>query len=216
MEQGIVHQSSAAKLERVKVPRTQIAIPSRVEFGNIIEWLDRLKHCEAARMVELLGYTGLRLHEAACLQWEDIDFKRSAFVVTGGERGTKNRESRHVPLFPAFLGLLGRIPQVIGKSKILIYGSCRKTLAAACQALKLPSYTHHDFRHFFVSNAIEEGVDFKTIAAWVGHKDGGMLVASTYGHLRSEHSGVMAKRMDFTVYGQLPWATKTRPIQKTQ
>ena len=49
-------------------------------------------------------------------------------------------------------------------------------------------------RHYFVSNAIEAGVDFKTIAAWVGHKDGGLLVAKTYGHLRDTHSFEMAKR----------------------
>jgi hypothetical protein len=36
-------------------------------------------------------------------------------------------------------------------------------------------------RHYFVSNAIEAGVDFKTIAVWVRHKDGGLLVAKTYG-----------------------------------
>jgi len=32
-------------------------------------------------------------------------------------------------------------------------------------------------RHFFCSNAIEIGVDFKTIAYWLGHTDGGVLVA---------------------------------------
>jgi len=47
---------------------------------------------------------------------------------------------------------------------------------------------------FFVSNAIEAGVDFKTIAAWVGHKDGGLLVAKTYGHLRDTHSFEMAQK----------------------
>jgi hypothetical protein len=32
-------------------------------------------------------------------------------------------------------------------------------------------------RHF------EAGVDFKVIVGWIGHKDGGVLVAKTYGHL---------------------------------
>jgi len=69
-------------------------------------------------------------------------------------------------------------------------------------SLPLPIYSHHDFRHFFVSNAIEEGIDFKTIAAWVGHQDGGLLVARTYGHLRPIHSENMAQRMTFTAAGQ--------------
>ena len=48
-------------------------------------------------------------------------------------------------------------------------------------------------RHFFVSNAIEVGVDFKTIAARIAHKDGGMLVAKTYVHLRASCSNGMAR-----------------------
>jgi site-specific recombinase XerD len=52
-------------------------------------------------------------------------------------------------------------------------------------------------RHFFCSNAIEAGCDFKVIAEWLGHKDGGVLVARTYGHLRNEHSAAMAKRITF-------------------
>jgi site-specific recombinase XerD len=54
-------------------------------------------------------------------------------------------------------------------------------------------------RHFFCSNCIEEGIDFKTIAEWLGHKDGGVLVAKTYGHLRSEHSNAMAKKITFEI-----------------
>ena len=57
-------------------------------------------------------------------------------------------------------------------------------------------------RHFFCSNAIEAGCDFKVIAGWFGHKDGGVLVARTYGHLRNEHSAAMAKRMTFDVNAQ--------------
>jgi site-specific recombinase XerD len=54
-------------------------------------------------------------------------------------------------------------------------------------------------RHFFCSNAIEAGVDFKAIAGWLGHKDGGVLAAKTYGHLRNEHSAAMAQRMTFDI-----------------
>ena len=66
-----------------------------------------------------------------------------------------------------------------------------------CELAGLAIFTHHCMRHYFVSNAIEAGVDFKTIAAWVGHKDGGLLVAKTYGHLRDTHSFEMARRMTF-------------------
>lgn len=44
---------------------------------------------------------------------------------------------------------------------------------------------------------MESGVDVKTVASWLGHKDGGRLLLERYTHLRSEHSQEMAKRIRF-------------------
>src|SRR5258706_15871184 len=43
--------------------------------------------------------------------------------------------------------------------------------------------------------AIELGIDFKTLSAWQGHRDGGGLMAKTYSHLRNEHSENIAKKL---------------------
>ena len=40
-------------------------------------------------------------------------------------------------------------------------------------------------------------MNFAQIAEWLGHQDGGVLVAKTYGHLRTEFSQEMAKRMTY-------------------
>ena len=71
----------------------------------------------------------------------------------------------------------------------------RTLMANAAKKAGIPRFTHHSMRHYFCSNAIEVGIDFKVIAGWLGHKDGGILVAKTYGHLRDTHSFEMAKRM---------------------
>jgi hypothetical protein len=42
------------------------------------------------------------------------------------------------------------------------------------------------------------GIDFKTIAEWLGHQDGGMLVGKVYGHLLPEHRQRMAERLVFS------------------
>jgi hypothetical protein len=39
------------------------------------------------------------------------------------------------------------------------------------------------------------GVDYMTIAAWVGHKDGGVLIGKVYGHLSDDHKRETAKRL---------------------
>ena len=41
------------------------------------------------------------------------------------------------------------------------------------------------------------GIDFLTIAAWLGHKDGGILVGKVYGHLLDEHRSNAAKQVHF-------------------
>jgi hypothetical protein len=45
--------------------------------------------------------------------------------------------------------------------------------------------------------AVMSGVDFMTIAAWVGHLDGGVLIGRVYGHLANEHRKAMGERMNF-------------------
>jgi len=62
---------------------------------------------------------------------------------------------------------------------------------------KLPGFGFHDVRHHFVSMCVMSGIDFMTIAAWVGHKDGGILIGKVYGHLANEHRTAMAAKLTF-------------------
>ena len=41
------------------------------------------------------------------------------------------------------------------------------------------------------------GIDFMTIAKWVGHQDGGILIGKVYGHLSNEHAQIQAQRLRF-------------------
>ena len=43
----------------------------------------------------------------------------------------------------------------------------KKALITACKKSGLPHFGHHSMRHFFCSNAIEAGCDFKVIAEWL-------------------------------------------------
>ena len=51
------------------------------------------------------------------------------------------------------------------------------------------------FRHYFISHAVMAGIDFKTIATWVSHRDGGILIGRLYGHLERSHSRRMAVKL---------------------
>jgi integrase len=62
---------------------------------------------------------------------------------------------------------------------------------------KLQKFGFHDLRHHFISYAVMSGLDFMTIARWVGHKDGGILIGKVYGHLADDHRKAQAARLSF-------------------
>jgi len=201
--EGLLLDNPAELIPRRKLPRRSPVIPTREQFVALVNQLREMgKRCrEAAVLVELLAYSGMRLAEATSMRWGDVNFENNRFTVTGGDTGTKNHEAREVPLFPSLRAFLDRIKvETSPNPEDLIVGirKARRAMEKACEEAKLPVFTHHTLRHFFVSNAIELNVDAKTIAAWVGHKDGGLLVAKTYGHLRDTHSREMAQRMQFS------------------
>lgn len=76
-------------------------------------------------------------------------------------------------------------------------GSVRKSLELVRAEAGLPKFGFHDLRHFFVSYAVMSGVDILTVAQWVGHADGGVLIGKCYGHLSSEHRQRAAQKVVF-------------------
>jgi integrase len=202
---GITIENPARVIKRLKIRRTPPVIPTREQFAQMIGVIrnGRSDGWPAADLCEFLAYSGCRLGEAIEMRWQDILFDQQQFVVTGGIHGTKNHENRVVPLFPALEQLLHRLIEERGQpdpeEHIQLIRNAKRVMNSACQRAGLPHFSHHHLRHFFCSNAIEAGIDFKTIAGWLGHKDGGLLVAKTYGHLRDEHSALMAQKMTFGV-----------------
>ena len=204
MREGLILENPARVVERRKQPQAKVIIPTKAQFKTLLATLRQsdVRYHEAADLCELLAYSGCRLAEATSMTWGDVNFELKQFTVTGGEYGTKNHEARTLPLFPALKEFLVRVqplmPEPVQPSdRIVQIDNAKKAITSACQTAKLPHFHHHCLRHFFCSNAIEAGIDFKTIAGWLGHKDGGLLVAKTYGHLRDEHSAAMAKRMSW-------------------
>ncbi|MDD3181010.1 MAG: tyrosine-type recombinase/integrase [Opitutaceae bacterium] len=205
---GLMLSNPAKGIKRRKVVQAPMVIPTREQFRRLIETIrqsdgrldSQQKAKPGAAFVELLAYSGCRLHEAASLVWSDADFDKGTLSITGGERGTKNHEVRTIPMTDALCGLLLRMkeerkPQP--SDRIAQFGSARKCLITACRRLGYPEFTHHDFRHFFATTCIESGVDIPTVSRWLGHKDGGALAMRVYGHLRQEHSLSAAKKVTF-------------------
>ena len=92
--------------------------------------------------------------------------------------------------------LLSRIPR--WQDRVLTSRDCRMSIERACQRLGLPHFGHHSFRHFFATDAIESGVNVRTLAQWLGHLDGGVLLLKTYSHVWPSQERESANRMQFS------------------
>jgi len=204
IREGLILENPArVALPTRKIPRPKLVIPTQEQFQLLVKTIRAAdaRAVHGGNLVELLAYSGMRVREATSLTWGDIDWERGTFTVTGGELGTKNLQARVVPLFPAMRELLKRMrggQQPVATDRVISIDGARTVISNSCKRAGLPHFLHHAMRHYFCSNAIEAGVDFKVIAGWLGHSDGGFLVARTYGHLRDAHSFEMARRMVFS------------------
>ena len=104
---------------------------------------------------------------------------------------------RKIPVFPKLKALLLEIRSKSQSpdSEIIKIKNARKVLETACAKTGIGLYAQHSLRHYFASEAVEKNIDFKAIGDWLGHQDGGQLVAFTYAHLRNYHSWKMAEMM---------------------
>jgi integrase len=206
--QGLVLTNPAGHIKRRKIIPAKITVPSRDQFQKLVAAIrlsdgrvDSQRKAKAgANLVELLAYSGCRVAEAAALTWADVSLERNCITITGGDKGTKNHESRTLPMTDALRELLLRLQaqhQPQPQDFISPINDAKKCLQTACRRLGFPQFTHHDFRHFFATTCIESGVDIPTISKWLGHKDGGALAMKVYGHLRQEHSFAQIKRVQF-------------------
>ncbi len=158
--------------------------------------------------LRFLALTGAREIEALAVRWADVDFVRET-VTIGSEGVSKNHRSRAVDFSPELGSLLrematGRppdsswlFPSPQRGSKDTAALTLRESLLLVREKAGQPKVGFHDLRHFFASQCVMAGLDFMTIASWLGHSDGGILVGKVYGHLADTHKKAAARKLSF-------------------
>ncbi|MEN8656259.1 tyrosine-type recombinase/integrase [Streptomyces sp. 21So2-11] len=117
----------------------------------------------------------------------------------GVKRGTKHRdfdEARRTPVAESIVGTFQDHLDTFGSwgdrgwffesprlpDRHPSYDWFLDTFKAAAKAAGTPQYTPKSFRHFFVSEAIHEGIPLFEIASWVGHRTT-RTTELVYGHM---------------------------------
>lgn len=188
-------RSYAHKEKEVVVPTPDEVRLVLEDLRRKVEAQNRLSHtavkerATAADLIELIFHSGLRVSEAASLRWDQIDFKLNqlVFIRKGGRECV-------LEMFPGMRKLLHKMGKKADfKGKVFPSGEGeyyyypKKCLQGACRRTGVRPFMFHGLRHRFASIAVEAGIDFGTIAEWLGHKDGGILVGKRYGKHRSRN-----------------------------
>ena len=142
--------------------------------------------------LEAMGLLGLGQAELWGIHRRDVDLERKRIRVYRRKTSTPFT----VPLYPWARKLVQRL--CFGKrpnDRLFALKDAKKALAGACARLSLPAFTQRSLRRFFITTALERGVDVQTVSRWEGHQDGGRLILSTYGDVRAAHSTAMAELM---------------------
>ena len=198
-----------------KVPKAgKKLIPSDTQLKELLEYISSKKNCfskkkQVRNLIEFLCWFGCRIEESRHVlkKHVNLDLDNGGANPTVHFVETKNGRERYVPIAPGALPLIQKLlaDETTG-DRLLGCGEALKTLAASCLALGQPKWVHHTFRHYFATKAlVATGCDFFTVAYWLGHRDGGKLLAGLYAHLDHKHSADQIKKLQlgFSTLGSL-------------
>ena len=192
-------------------PSPKRALLTKEEFSALLAAASEgtTKNSDLFRLyLRFLALSGAREKEALAVRWSDVDFARE--TVTIGSGGVaKNHRERRVDFSGELKALLAEMQASRPPDNSWLFPSPQRgTRDVAAQTLReslklvrvkagLPKVGFHDLRHFFVSECVMAGIDFMTVASWLGHSDGGILVGKVYGHLADTHKKAAAKKLKF-------------------
>jgi integrase len=227
LEDGIVQRLPTEGLRPLKAATRRRPLFTSAELNKLCAAAFESKRNKAGELVpvthngqqfvdyiKLMAWSGVRRNEALGLQWSDCDFAQEQLHVRRqlthrGIEDLKNSEQRvvdfNLKLKAHLLEMKTRrapdsewlFPSPQRGDKDIASKSWRESLDLVRTKAGMPNFNFHDCRHHFISMCVMSGIDFMTIAAWVGHKDGGVLIGKVYGHLANEHRKAMAEKVNF-------------------
>jgi len=197
VERGIRRDNPVRVLKRLKVEKVRLdnLLTTEQMDALLADVRSKKTRCakESAQMIEFLAWSGMRIAALQSLRWEDIG---DTWIAIIGGKGRTKKESRQIPINNRLRAILDdrRFPDA--KGPVFHITSPRTALNNACKRLGFRHMRIHDLRHWFTNRCIERDIDVVTVAAWLGHKDGGKTLLATYAHHQKAHSLASMKKLD--------------------
>ncbi len=162
-----------------------------------------------ASYLRLMALTGGREHESIVQEWEHVNWERRVINFPGENAKAGAGEPaapRDIPFYDKLEAHLMSMKERSKTSSGWMFPSSRnpkehtksfrKQLEHAKSVTGQRDVGFHHMKHFFISGCVMRGVDFKTIALWASHRDGGVLIGRIYGHLAPGHAEAQAQKLN--------------------
>ncbi len=220
-ELGLCREYAARRVKRPKKNEKEISCFSLAEQKKIEQFV---KESEKRKLFGILLclYSGLRLGELLALEWRDTDFAKGIIHVNKSchdgkdERGKiiritdtpKTRSSnRIIPLPKQILPLLKEhkkksLSQYVVADENgdpISVRSYQRSFELILKKLKIEHKGFHALRHTFATRSLECGMDIKTLADILGHKNP-TVTLNRYVHSLLEHKAEMMNRLGKFLY----------------
>lgn len=213
---GKVNKTPCDKIRRPKPRENRITCFSVAEQKAIEEEILTKNDIRLYGVIVCL-YTGLRLGELLALEKSDVNFEDNTISVTKSchdgidgngkfaritdtpKTATSNRV---IPVPRQILPIVermysespGELLISFTKGKAVAVRSYQRSFERLLNRLKIPHKGFHSLRHTFATRALECGMDIKTLAEVLGHKNP-TVTLKHYAHSLTEHKNAMMNKV---------------------
>ena len=211
VQDGLIHTNPAADCKLPPQGTKEMQLLSREEMQRFLIQAKEEGYYELF-LLELA--TGLRRGEVLALQWDDLDcntgalcVQRQVYRANGGlvVSAPKTKAAlRTIVLPPSLLGVMKEYHQRIdsrwmfpspAKEDSPLEPAVRKRLQTILKHAGCRKVRFHDLRHLFVTTALENGMDVKTLSTIIGHVSA-KTTLSVYTHVTDAMRQTAAAKID--------------------
>lgn len=210
--QGLILKNPALACKAPTPHPKEMQVLSQEEMQRL---LIQAKENDCYELLLLELSTGLRRGELLALRWDDLDFRtgelrieRQVQRVKGELTVTqpKTKSSTRTVILPIpVLDILKDYRQSVNsrwmfpspkkEDSPLDPTAVRKKLAIVLERAGCKRVRFHDLRHTFATNALEHGMDIKTLSAVIGHVSSATTL-NVYAHVTDEMRQSAAAKID--------------------
>ena len=185
LREGLVVDAAA---EALSTPRVAQRLPNVLDVERAQEVVEISLSSRDLALLELLYGAGLRVSEAAGLDWLDIDFEQGVISVRHGKGG----KQRRVPLGGEGMRAFGLLHAEGGEGAVfknqrggrLSTRSMHRIVRKAGLMSDVAGLHPHAMRHSYATHMLDAGADLRSIQELLGHAS--LSTTQRYTHVSVE------------------------------